>query len=99
MLVVTGRFRFPAEHLAQARLLMRDVIAATLHEHGCRAYSYAEDVTEAGLFRVHEEWENRAALARHFETPHMRQWIAQRESLGFHDREIMVYEVAAAERL
>jgi quinol monooxygenase YgiN len=94
VIAVLGSFRFPVEALEQARPLMRTVIAATLAEPGCRAYSYAEDIAEPGLFRVHEEWDSRAALDAHFATPHMKHWQAAREGLGFSDRQISIYEIA-----
>jgi quinol monooxygenase YgiN len=95
MVLVCGRFRLPVERMAEARAPMAKVIAASLAERGCRAYSYAEDVLEPGLFRVQEEWDSREALEAHFAAPHMREWQTEREALGFRDREILVYEIAA----
>lgn len=99
MIAVLGSFRFPVEALDEARPLMRAVIEATLAEPGCRGYSYAEDVAEPGLFRVTELWDDRAALAAHFETPHMREWVEQRAALGFFDRRIAVHEIGPGEEL
>lgn len=99
MIAVLGSFRFPEAVLDEARPLMRAVIAATLAEPGCRAYSYAEDVAEPGLFRVTELWDDRAALAAHFETPHMRRWAEERAALGFSDRRIALHEIGATEEL
>ena len=99
MIAVLGSFRFPPDALAEARPLMRAVIEATLAEPGCRAYSYAEDVAEPGLFRVMEQWDSREALAAHFATPHMKAWVEQRAALGFHDRRIALHEIGAAEAL
>jgi quinol monooxygenase YgiN len=96
MIVVTGRFRLPVERLAEARSAMAKVIAASLAEPGCRAYAFAEDVTEAGLFRVHEEWDSREALEAHFATAHMKEWQAVRETLGFRDRDVSAFEAGAA---
>jgi quinol monooxygenase YgiN len=96
MILVSGRFRLPPERIAEARPAMAKVIAASLAEPGCRAYAYAEDMTEPGLFRVHEEWDSRAALDAHFATEHMREWQRVRETLGFHDREVVAYEVGEA---
>src|SRR5688572_22345124 len=93
MIAVLGSFRLPAEALEQARPLMRAVVEATLAEPGCRAYSYAEDVAEPGLFRVTELWDSRDALSAHFETPHMRRWVEQRAGLGFADRRIALHEI------
>jgi len=99
MITVLGSFRFPVEALDDARPLMRAVIEATLAEPGCRAYSYAEDVAEPGLFRVAEHWESREALSAHFEAPHMRQWVEERQKLGFFDRRITLHEIGPAEEL
>ena len=99
MIAVLGSFRLPAETVAQARPLMQAVIEATLAEPGCRAYSYAEDVAEPGLFRVTELWDSREALAAHFEAPHMRRWVEQRTALGFSDRRIALHELGPGEEL
>jgi quinol monooxygenase YgiN len=93
MILVSGRFRLPLDRIAEARETMAKVIAASLAEPGCRDYSYAEDVTEPGLFRVHEEWDSLEALQSHFATAHMKEWQSARETLGFHDREVVAYEV------
>jgi len=99
VIAVLGTFRFPPEALEQARPLMRAVIEATLAEAGCRAYSYAEDVAEPGLFRVMEQWDCREALAAHFAAPHMKAWVEQRAALGFFDRRIALHEIGAGEEL
>jgi quinol monooxygenase YgiN len=99
MILVGGRFRLPLDRIEEARAAMAKVIAASLAEPGCRAYAYAEDVTEPGLFRVHEEWDSREALEAHFATPHMREWQAARETMGFHDREVKAYEAGEAQEL
>ena len=99
MIVVSGTFRLPRERIAAARPAMEKVVAASRAECGCRAYSYAEDVTEPGLFRVYEEWDSREALKAHFSMPHMREWQDLREGLGFHDRSVTVREAGPAEAL
>jgi quinol monooxygenase YgiN len=99
MIAVLGSFRFPPEAVEQARPLMRAVIAATRAEAGCRAYSYAEDVAEPGLFRVTELWDSREALTAHFDTAHMCEWAEQRAALGFFDRDISAYDCGAAQEL
>ena len=96
MIVVSGQFRLPPERIAEALPHMTKVIAASLGETGCRGYSYAEDVTEPGLFRVYEEWDSLEALREHFATAHMREWQATRETLGFHDRKVSAYDVSGA---
>lgn len=97
--VVTGEFRLPIAKRDAARDAMARIIAASRAEPGCLAYAYAEDVLEPGLYRVHEIWTDRAALAAHFEAPHMRQWQAERAELGMTDRRVACHTAADAENL
>lgn len=99
MIAVLGSFRLPPEALDEAGPMMRAVIEATLREPGCRSYSYAMDVLEPGLIRVHEVWDSRAALEAHFASPHMALWSSQRSALGFADRSLAGYELGAPEPL
>ena len=99
MILVVGQFRLPPAQVEAARPLMERVIAASRAEPGCLAYSYAEDVAEPGLFRVSEAWDSRAALEAHFQMPHMKAWQAERDALGFHDREVTAYSAGGAEPL
>ena len=99
MLIVAGTFRLPRERRSAAREAMNRVIAASRAENGCIAYSYAEDLLEPGLFRVSEAWENREALAAHFEAPHMLAWQRERDELGMTDREVTAFTVSGEEAL
>lgn len=96
MIAVLGSFRFPVETLEQVRPLMLAVIEATRAEPGCRAYSYAEDVADPGLVRVMELWDDRQALAAHFQARHMREWSEQRMTFGFSDRQVAIHEIGRA---
>ena len=97
MIQVAGHFRVPVENLAAIRPLMRAVIAATVAEDGCLAYSYAEDVSEPGLVRVFEQWRDRDCLKAHFGSAHMRRWVEERAGLGLYDRVIRMWEVGEGE--
>ena len=99
MIIVTGEFRMPVERRAEAVEAMERVIAATLKEPGCIAYSYAEDIREPGLFRVSEQWESREALAAHFAAPHMKQWQSERAALGMIGRVVTAFSVSGEEVL
>lgn len=97
MIAVLGTFRLPVDTQAEAVVAMREVVAATLQEAGCRAYAYAQDVTDPELFRVTELWDSREALGAHFAAPHMVRWVEQRAALGFHDRRITLHEIGEGE--
>jgi quinol monooxygenase YgiN len=99
MIVVVGRFRLPVTVLDEARTAMARVVELSRAEEGCLAYDYAEDLLEAGLFRVSERWTSRAALDAHFATAHMARWKREREALGLTDRHVVAYEAEDGEAL
>ncbi len=99
MILVIGEFRFPPEKVSEAQAAMAKVIAATRAEQGCITYSYAEDVLEPGLFRISEQWTDRASLAVHFAAPHMAVWKQEREALGISGRQVTAYQAGGGEAL
>ena len=94
-LIVAGTVRVPAENLAAFRPHMLEMLAASRAEHGCLAYSYAEDVAEPGLIRVFEIWRDQGALDAHAQAPHMAAWRAAWPAFGVSDRQLSLYQVAA----
>ncbi|TPK39381.1 putative quinol monooxygenase [Mesorhizobium sp. B2-5-3] len=92
MLLVIGTVRLPPDKLEQARPAMGRMVVASRAEPGCLAYSYAQDVLDAGLIRVTEVWNDRAALDAHFAAPHLVDWRASWPSLGIGERNLVLYE-------
>jgi quinol monooxygenase YgiN len=99
MIVVVGTFRLPLDSRERGCAAMTRVISASRAEPGCISYAYAEDVTEPGLFRVNEAWQDRQALAAHFVSAHMKSWQRERAELGMSERQVTAYEVASEELL
>ena len=93
MIIVTGSFRLPADRLEEAVPAMKRVIAASLEERGCLAYAYSVDIVDPSLIRVYEAWADGSTLAKHFEAPHMLEWIEAREALGMTDRAITMHAI------
>lgn len=52
----------------------RTVIAHTVKEDGCISYDLVSSITQPNEFVFVERWSSRAALAAHFETPHLAEW-------------------------
>jgi quinol monooxygenase YgiN len=93
MLLIVGTVRLPPENLAAARPAMRRMVEASRAEEGCLLYVYAEDLFDPGLIHVKEMWTDQAALYRHFEAPHLREWRACWDPLGIGHRDLKLYEV------
>ena len=71
MLIVAGTFQIKEEKVAEAIAAMQEMATATQREDGCIHYQFYQDIQEATIFLVYEEWESAEALAAHSQTPHM----------------------------
>lgn len=94
-LLVAGTIRVPLQNLVDFRPHMLAMLTATRAEDGCLDYAYAEDVAEPGLIRVFEVWRDQAALAAHFNAPHLAAWRASWPKYGVGERRLIAYDVAA----
>jgi len=71
MIVVVGRVRTDAERREQLIQIGQAVAAASREEPGCISYRVYEDTETDNDFVFVEEWEDDAALRRHFGTAHI----------------------------
>ena len=92
MLIVTGTFEIEADHLERLRAAAAAMAQATREEDGCICYAFWQDIEDPTTFRVYEEWEDRAALEAHFETPHMAVFRAALAEGGLLSRDVMTIE-------
>lgn len=97
MIIVAGTIRIDPDKIEAFLPPAKKMLAATREEAGCRIYSYAFDVEDAGLVRIYEEWDSRAHLEAHFKVPHMADWRAALEVIGAHSRAIKAYESEGSE--
>lgn len=63
------------------RETLKPIEPASRAEEGCLGYSVSESQTSPGMFFVIEAWENRTALDRHAQSPHMVQALSSMKSL------------------
>ncbi|MDF1721339.1 MAG: putative quinol monooxygenase [Minwuia sp.] len=99
MIVVSGPIRVAADSREAAQAAMIEVAAETRKEAGCISYAFYADLTEAGAFRVFEEWESDAALKAHSRAPHMIVFREKLAGLEFISREIGRYVVTETTNL
>ena len=71
MIVIAGTVPVRPDRRAEAVRVAVAMAEATRAEPGCVTYRFAADLGDPNTFLVFEEWEDEAALARHFATPHM----------------------------
>ncbi len=99
MIIVMGTVRVPVENIEQIRPMMAKVIAATVAEDGCIAYSYSQDLFDPELIHVSEKWRDEGALKAHFGTDHMKLWAEERATLGLFDRNIRTFATDEGTRI
>jgi len=71
MLIVLAEAKLGEGVLGAGREAMATMVAASRAEEGCLGYTYGTDVFDPGKLIIVEKWVDDAALAFHFQTPHM----------------------------
>lgn len=89
MLIVLAEAKLGEGALDAGREAMATMVAASRAEEGCIGYSYATDVLDPSKLIIVEKWVDDAALAFHFQTPHM---AAFQKALGA--TEVQITELA-----
>jgi len=71
MIVIAGTVQVHPDMRDEALRAAIAMARATRAEPGCRAYRFTTDLEDPAIICIFEEWETEAALAAHFQTPHM----------------------------
>ncbi len=71
MLIVLAEAKLGDGALDAGREAMATMVEASRAEEGCVNYTYATDVLDPSKLIIVEKWVDDAALAFHFQTPHM----------------------------
>ncbi len=99
MIVISGTVRIRPDARAAAIAAATEMAVATRREPGCGAYRFGFDVEDANVVHLFEEWESDEALARHFQTEHMRVFRTKMPGIVAAPPEFHRYTVAAKGRL
>lgn len=87
-----GTLTFPAQHHDTARQMLSGLAAQTRSEPGCLAYRVSEDLETPGVFIIHEQWSDMAAMQTHLALPGVGEAVAAVQGLGVNDLSITAYE-------
>ena len=99
MLIIAGTITVDPDHLDDALALAIPFSETVRSEPGCVDYLFTPNPAVPGELRLFEIWEDEAALAAHFDTPHMAVWQQQIGQLSVTGRDIAKYEISAREPL
>ena len=83
MLIVLAKAKVGEGAIDAARAAIADMVAASNAEEGCIAYAFTQDLGDPSLIHIVEKWQDDAALAAHFATPHMAAFGAAIPGLDF----------------
>ena len=72
MIIVAGSVTIRSDRREEAIRAARAMAEATAREPGCISYRFSSDLVDPDQFFIFEEWESEDALARHFQTEHMK---------------------------
>jgi quinol monooxygenase YgiN len=96
MIVIAGTVRIRPEKREEAVQAAVAMAEASRAEAGCVSYGFWADLVDPATFLVFEEWESEEALARHFQTEHMRVFRERLPTLVAGGLAIKRYAVASA---
>jgi quinol monooxygenase YgiN len=74
MIIIQGFVQLAPGERERFRPAGIEMIGETRKEAGCLEYTFANDIVDPDKVHIVERWESEEALARHFETPHMRKF-------------------------
>lgn len=83
MLIVLAKAHVGGAAMEAAKAAIAEMVAASNAEEGCIAYAFTQDVLQPGVLHIVEKWQDEAALAAHFATPHMAAFGAAIAGLDF----------------
>ena len=83
MLIVLAKAQVGDSAMEAAKAAIADMVAASNAEEGCIAYAFTQDLGDPSIVHIVEKWQDEAALAAHFATPHMAAFGAAIAGLDF----------------
>jgi quinol monooxygenase YgiN len=75
VIIVQGTIPLRPDCRDQALKLARAMAEATQAEPGCISYDFYVGLSDADTLMLFQEWESMEALMRHFQTPHMEEFL------------------------
>ncbi len=76
MIIVQGLIPIKPETFDDALIAARRMAAATRAEDGCISYDFYVGLSDPHTLMLFQEWEDLDALAGHFQTEHMDEFLA-----------------------
>lgn len=95
MIVISGTFTMEPADRDKFLEAAKAVMAPTLQEEGCHAYSFTPDIVDPGVVHLFEKWDGEASLGPHMKAEHIRTFGRALKELKVTGRNLTMYEVAS----
>ncbi len=92
MLVVTARLIVKPDRKEELKQAAESLIAATTREEGCISYRLLQDILDCDTFFFVEEWADKQALDKHFQTPHFVEFGRKIRDILLKKPDIKIYQ-------
>jgi quinol monooxygenase YgiN len=93
LIIITARIQCKPGTEDEFIAAANEVVAKTLEEPGCLAYSCLRDVADQSKFMFVEEWADRDALKQHFAAEHLGQFGEKAAHAFLQNPEIVMHTV------
>lgn len=93
MIIVAGKVTIKPERRAEAVQAALRMAEATQNEPGCISYQFSADLKDPNTILIFEAWETGEALARHFQTDHMKAFQQELPKFVEGEMDIKRYQV------
>jgi quinol monooxygenase YgiN len=94
VLLVIGRVRCDSDNREELVAQLKRMQDDSRREQGCLRYGFFAAVEDEDSFVAVEEWEDREALDRHFEQPHLAEFARRLLELVSERPEVAIHEVS-----
>jgi quinol monooxygenase YgiN len=94
VLLVIGRVRCDSDNREELITQLKRMQDDSRREQGCLRYGFFAAVEDEDSFVAVEEWEDRAALDRHFKQPHLAEFAQRLLELVSERPEVAIHEVS-----
>lgn len=97
MITVWGAIEAAPDHLAEVRRLSLEHVHRSRAEPGCISHSVQSDLENPNRLVFFEEWEDMAALQKHFAVPASGEFVRRAAALAVGPPDMKIYESTPVE--
>jgi|SRR4030081_2257882 quinol monooxygenase YgiN len=99
MLVIAGTFNVDPSDRDAFLAAAKAVMAETIKEEGCHAYTFSPDISDPAVVHLFEKWESEEHLKPHMKAEHIKTFGRAMKPLKVNGSNVTIYEVASERKM